>query len=156
MAIEKGQPAPAFTLYDSEKNKISLSDYNGKNVVLLFFPFAFSSVCTTEVCTVRDEMATYENANATVFGISVDSLYALHKFKEEQRLEFQLLSDFNKTVSAAYGVLYESFAYDMQGVSKRAAFVIDKSGIVQYAEECANPGLQPDFAAIQKILEHLN
>ncbi len=155
MAIQTGQPAPDFSLYDNEKNKVSLSDYRGKNVILLFFPFAFSSVCTAELCSVRDEMTVFNDSNAQVFGISVDALYSLNRFKEDQQLNFPLLSDFNKKVSAAYDVLYDNFAYEMQGVSKRAAFIIDKKGTIQYAEECAHPGLQPDFTAIQTLLKSL-
>ncbi|HOZ78478.1 MAG TPA: redoxin domain-containing protein [Ferruginibacter sp.] len=157
MAIEKGQQAPAFTLYNSEKNKVSLADFNGKNVVILFFPLAFTSVCTAELCSVRDNITLYNNSNAQVLGISVDSLFTLDKYKNEQNLNFPLLSDFNKTVSTAFGVLYDTFpAFEMAGVSKRAAFVIDKDGVVQYSEVCPTPGDQPDFAAIQETLASLN
>jgi len=153
MKIEKGQKAPAFSLYDSDKNKINLSDLQGKNVVLLFFPLAFTSVCTAELCSVRDNLSRYDQLNAEVFGISVDSLHTLKRFKQDQQLNFRLLSDFNKEVSAAYGSLYDNFSFDMRGVSKRAAFVIDSDGIVQYAEVLENAGNQPDFAAIQSALE---
>jgi len=153
MKIEKGQKAPAFSLYDSDKNKVSLSDLQGRNVVLLFFPLAFTSVCTAELCSVRDNLSRYDQLNAEVFGISVDSLHTLKRFKQDQQLNFRLLSDFNKEVSAAYGCLYDNFSFDMRGVSKRAAFVIDSDGIVQYAEVLENAGNQPDFAAIQSALE---
>lgn len=157
MAIQLGQQAPGFTLYDSDKNKISLSDYEGKNVVLLFFPLAFTSVCTAELCSVRDNIAVYNNANAQVLGISVDSLYVLNKFKQEQNLNFPLLSDFNREASVAFDVLYDVFpAFGMQGVSKRAAFVIDKTGKVKYAEICATPGEMPSFKAIDQVLAGLN
>lgn len=151
------QPAPDFTLFDSDKNKVSLSEQKGSNVVLLFFPLAFTGVCTKELCSVRDNIADFNNANAKVFGISVDSLFTLGKFKEEQHLNFPLLSDFNKEVSKAYGVLYETFpAFEMQGVSKRAAFVIDGNGVVRYEEVCATPGDLPDFAAIDAALAGLH
>ena len=153
MKIEKGQKAPAFSLYDSDKNKVSLSDLQGRNVVLLFFPLAFTSVCTAELCSVRDNLSRYDQLNAEVFGISVDSLHTLKRFKQDQQLNFRLLSDFNKEVSAAYGSLYDNFSFDMRGVSKRAAFVIDSDGIVQYAEVLENAANQPDFAAIQSALE---
>lgn len=157
MQIEAGQKAPVFELFDTDKNKVSLIDQKGKNVVLLFFPLAFTSVCTAELCNVRDNLATYNNANAQVFGISVDSVFTLDKFKKEQQLNFPLLSDFNKQASKSYDVLYELFpALEMQGVSKRAAFVIDKEGIVRYAEVCATPGEQPDFGAINEVLAGLN
>jgi len=153
MKIEKGQKAPDFSLYDSDKNKVSLSDLQGRNVVLLFFPLAFTSVCTVELCSVRDNLSRYDQLNAEVFGISVDSLHTLKRFKQDQQLNFRLLSDFNKEVSAVYGCLYDNFSFDMRGVSKRAAFVIDSDGIVQYAEVLENAGNQPDFAAIQSALE---
>ena len=157
MAIEKGQLAPGFTLFDSDKNKVSLEDLKGKNVVLLFFPLAFTSVCTAELCSVRDNIAAYNNANAQVLGISVDSLFTLGKFKTEQQLNFPVLSDFNKTASKDYGVLYDIFpAFEMQGVSKRAAFVIDGNGTIQYVEVCPTPGDQPDFSKIMATLESLS
>lgn len=152
-----GKPAPSFTLFDTDKKAVSLSDFKGQNVVVLFFPLAFTGVCTTELCSIRDNIGTYNNANAQVLGISVDSIFTLGKFKEEQKLNFPLLSDFNKNASKSFDVLYEVFpAFEMQGVSKRSAFVIDKEGVVQYEEVCATPGDLPDFAAIQNVLNTLN
>jgi len=124
-------------------------------VLLLFFPLAFTSVCTRELCGVRDNISQYDKANAKVFGISVDSLYALAQFKEAQQLNFPLLSDFNKEVSRAYGSIYEEWKLDMKGVSKRSAFVIDKDGIVRYAEVLENAGEVPDFTQIEKTLASL-
>lgn len=155
-SIQVGQKAPDFTLYDSDKQKVTLSDYKGKNVLLLFFPQAFTGTCTKELCSTRDNIATYNGANAQVFGISVDSIFTLAKFKEEQKLNFPLLSDFNKTVSTEYGSLYDSFVFDMKGVSKRSAFVIDKDGVVRYAEVLETASDLPDFAAIQNTLKGLN
>ncbi|WP_431214368.1 peroxiredoxin [Puia sp. P3] len=154
--IQIGQQAPGFTLYDSDKQKVNLSDYKGKNVLLLFFPAAFTSVCTQELCSTRDNIALYNKANAQVFGISVDMPFSLAKFKEEQKLNFPLLSDFNKEASTAYGCLYETFAVDLRGVSKRSAFVIDKDGIVRYAEVLGKASDLPDFTAIQKTLAGLS
>ncbi|GAB2668638.1 peroxiredoxin [Flavihumibacter cheonanensis] len=151
-----GQPAPVFSLFDSEKNKVNLADQKGKNVVLLFFPQAFTGVCTTELCTVRDSISQYNNTNAQVYGISVDSVFTLAKFKEEQQLNFPLLSDFNKEASASYDSLIQDFVFDMKGVSKRAAFVIDKEGIIQYAEILEKVTDLPDFNAIQETLARLN
>lgn len=156
MKIEVGSPAPGFTLYNSEKKKVSLSDYKGKNVLLLFFPLAFTSTCTKELCEVRDNISQYNNSNAQILGISVDSLYVLAKYKEEQHLNFPLLSDFNREVSAEYGSLYPIFGYGMQGVGKRSAFVIDKEGIVRYAEVLENASEVPDFSAVQKTLTQYN
>jgi peroxiredoxin len=155
-SIQIGQQAPDFTLYDSDKQKVTLGDYKGKNVLLLFFPQAFTGTCTKELCSTRDNIALYNQANAQVFGISVDSIFTLAKFKEEQKLNFLLLSDFNKTVSTEYGSLYDNFVFDMKGVSKRSAFVIDKNGVIRYAEVLETATDLPDFAAIQKTLKELN
>jgi peroxiredoxin len=156
MAIEKGQKAPDFTLFNSEKNKVSLSDFKGKNLVILFFPQAFTGVCTTELCSVRDNMNIYTGLNAQVVGVSVDSIFTLAKFKEEQQYNFPLLSDFNKTVSQAYGAFYDEFVFEMKGVSRRAAFVVDKEGTVQYAEVLESAGDLPNFEAIKTTLSGLN
>ena len=156
MTISIGQPAPDFTLFDSDKNPVTLSGLKGKNVLLLFFPQAFTSVCTKELCGVRDNISKYQSVNASVFGISVDSVFTLAKFKEEQQFNFPLLSDFNKTTSAAYGCLYEHFFNDMDGVSKRSAFVIDTEGIIRYAEVLENAGDMPNFDAINDCLKQIN
>jgi len=153
MKIEIGQAAPDFTLYDSAKNKVTLSDLRGHNILLLFFPLAFTSTCTAELCSIRDNISFYNDVNAKVFGISVDSLHTLAKYKADQNLNFILLSDFNKEVSSLYESLYEMFSYNMKGVSKRSAFVIDKDGIVRYAEVLENAGEQPNFKNITLILE---
>lgn len=156
MAISIGQQAPGFSLYNTEKKKITLEDYKGQNLLLLFFPLAFTSVCTAELCSVRDNMAAYNKSSAEVLGISVDSVFTLARFREEQQLNFPLLSDFNKEASSAYGALYEQFGFDMKGVSKRAAFVIDKEGKIAYAEVLENAGEIPDFEAINQTLASLN
>ena len=156
MKIEIGQSAPDFTLFDSEKKQVTLSGLKGHNVLLLFFPLAFTSTCTKELCSVRDNIAWYNNADAKVFGISVDALHTLAKYKEDQHLNFTLLSDFNKDVSSIYGSIYEMFGYNMKGVSKRSAFVLDKSGIVRYAEVLDNAAEVPNFEAIQQALADLN
>ena len=156
MKIEKGQKAPDFSLYSSDKSKITLSELKGQNILLLFFPAAFTGTCTKELCSVRDNISLYNDIDAKVFGISVDSVYSLAKYREEQRLNFPLLSDFNKNASIAYGCLYETFSYDMKGVSKRSAFVIDKKGIVQYAEVLEKATDLPNFEAIQKALRSSN
>lgn len=155
MSIAIGQPAPDFMLYSSEKKQVTLSEQKGHPVLLLFFPLAFTSVCTAELCSVRDNITWYNNLNAEVFGISVDALQSLAKFKEEQQLNFTLLSDFNKEVSTAYDTIYETWGYNMKGVSKRSAFVIDKEGIIRYAEVLENAGEVPNFHEIQKTLQNL-
>jgi glutaredoxin-dependent peroxiredoxin len=154
--VTVNQTAPNFSLYNSEKNKVSLSDYKGKNVLLLFFPQAFTGVCTTELCGIRDDISRYNNAAAEVLAISVDSIFTLGKFKEDQNYNFTLLSDFNKEVSTLYGAIYQDWILDMKGVSKRSAFVIDKNGIVQYAEVLESAGDLPNFEAINALLAQLN
>lgn len=156
MKIEIGQTAPNFTLHDSDKNKVTLSDLKGQNVLLLFYPQAFTGVCTKELCGVRDNIALYNNSNATVLGISVDSVFTLNKFKEDQQYNFTLLSDFNKEVSELYDSIYHDWILDMKGVSKRSAFVIDKEGTVRYAEVLENAGEVPNFEKIQEVLVQLN
>lgn len=155
MSLQLGQKAPEFTLHNTEKNKISLSDFKNKNVLVLFFPLAFTGVCTNEMCSMRDSMAVYNDLNAEVIGISVDSLFVLDRFKKENNLDFNLLSDFNREVSKAYGCLYDTFVFDMQGVSKRSAFIIDREGILRYAEVLESAGDLPDFNAIQECLKGL-
>ena len=155
MSISTGQKAPDFQLYDTEKNKVSLSDFRGQNVLLLFFPLAFTRVCTKELCSFRDSIDFFNNANARVIGISVDSLFTLAKFKEVEQYNFTLLSDFNKEVSEAYDSLYDKWILEMNGVSKRSAFVIDKSGIIRYAEILENSGEEPNYDAIRESLKQL-
>ena len=123
---------------------------------MLFYPAAFTRVCTKELCQLRDGLAEYEKLDAQVLAISVDSLFVLDKWKQEQGFNFPMLSDFNKTVSKKYNALYKEFVYEMKGVSKRAAFVVDKAGLIQYAEVLENAGDMPDFDAVKKILETLN
>ncbi len=156
MAVTVGDKAPAFTLFSSEKKEVSLEDMQEQNVVLLFFPQAFTSVCTEELCTMRDNLSVYGGLNAQIVAVSVDSPFTLDRFKEEQKLNFPLLSDFNKEVSRAYGALYEEFVFGMKGVSKRAAFVIDKEGTVRYAEVLDNAGELPNFDKIKETLSSLN
>lgn len=157
MSIQVGQKAPDLKLYNTEKKEVNLADHKGKNVLLLFFPLAFTGTCTTELCSVRDNLAMYNNLNAVVYGISIDAPHTLVKFKEEQKLNFELLSDFNKVASTDYDCIYAEFgAMKMKGVSKRSAFVVDKDGIIRYAEVLENAGDLPDFGKIKSTLESLN
>ncbi len=153
--ITVGQTAPAFTLFSSEKKQVSLSSFEGKNVVLLFFPQAFTGTCTQELCDMRDNLSKYESLNAAVLAVSVDSVFTLDKYKSEQNYNFPMLSDFNKDVSTAYGSIYEDFVFGMKGVSKRSAFVIDGAGVVRYAEVLDNAGEIPNFTAIRSILAEI-
>lgn len=156
MNLKIGDKAPEFSLRSETTEEMSLSNFKGKNLVLLFFPLAFTGVCTEELCTMRDELQEYNNLDADIVGISVDSPFTLAKFKEQENLNFPLLSDFNKTVSRAYGTFYEEFVLDMKGVAKRSAFIVDKEGKIRYAEVLENAGNQPNFTAIKETLKSLN
>jgi len=155
MQLKVGDKAPNFTLRNTEKKEVSLADHKGKNVVVLFFPLAFTGVCTDELCSVRDDMSSYESLGADILAISVDSLFTLDKFKTEQAYNFDLLSDFNKEVSRAYGSMYDDFVLEMKGVSKRAAFVVDGEGTIRYAEVLEDAGKVPNFDLVKKSLESL-
>ena len=155
MTLEIGAIAPDFTLktktVDGLKD-VTLSEHKGEsNVVLLFFPFAFTSVCMAEACSVRDDLKAYEELNAKVYGISVDSPFAQEAMAIKEGLNFPLLSDFNKEVSKSYGVLYEDFI-GFQGVSKRSAFVVSKEGTVALAWSSDDPKQLPDFTQIKGVL----
>ncbi len=157
MALKIGDIAPDFTLINTSGQKVSLKNYLDKQVVLLFFPFANSSVCTEEMCSTRDNLKDYENLEANILGISVDSHYSLKLWAEKLNLNFPLLSDFNREASAKYDSLNEVHGagkYDYLGVSKRSAFVIGKDGKIKYAEICKHNGLQPDYEAIKNSLKN--
>jgi peroxiredoxin len=156
MALHIGDHAPAFSLYDSEKQLISLSDYEGKNLLILFFPLAFTGVCTKELCGMRDDIANYQHLGTEVVAISIDTPHTLKKFRDDNAFNFPLLSDFNKTTSTAYECIYEEFVLGMKGVSKRSAFVVDKQGIIKYAEVLETAGDVPNFDAIKEALTSLN
>jgi peroxiredoxin len=156
MALKKGDKAPAFTLYDTEKKYRSLGEFLGKKTVLVFYPGAFTGVCTKEMCTFRDSLATLGSLNAQVVGISVDSPFANKAFGALNKLTFPLLSDFSRDVSASYGGIQEDFAgLKSYKASKRSVFVLDSGGIVQYAWITDNPGLEPPYAEIEKAVSSL-
>jgi peroxiredoxin len=153
MLVKIGAQAPEFTLFSSELKEVSLKDFAGKKVIIHFFPMAFTGVCTTQLCTMRDNFGFYEGLGAQVLGISVDSPFTLAKFKENNNYQFPLLSDFNKEVSTAYGAIYEEFVFNLKGVSKRAAFVLDEKHEVIYAEVLESAGDLPNFKAIDDIVK---
>ncbi|MDZ7660217.1 peroxiredoxin [Fodinibius sp.] len=156
MTLKIDSKAPDFTLQNTKGKTVTLSDFQGQaNVVLLFFPLAFSSTCTNELCTARDNMKLYDSLEAKVIGLSIDSFFCLREFKKSENINFTLLSDFNKKVSAKYNVLYDDY-YGMKGVSKRASFVIDKQGTIRFREILEDSGELPDFKAIQETLTDLN
>ena len=153
MSLQIGQPAPQFILISSALKSVSLADFKGRKVVIHFFPLAFTGVCTTQLCTMRDSFGYYDGLNAIILGISVDSPFTLAKFKEENNYQFDLLSDFNKEVSTAYGAIYDQFVMGLKGVSKRAAFVIDEEQNIIYAEVLEDAGQLPNFEAIAEIVK---
>lgn len=155
MALAIGTKAPAFTLFNTERKEVSLSDYAGKTVVVHFFPAAFTSVCTEQMCNNRDELSYYNDLGATVFGVSVDMPFALGAFKEKNKVNFDLLSDANKVMIHEYEMYHCNFSCGIRGVAKRGVVVIGKNGNIAYSEETANPGKQVNFEALKKALENL-
>lgn len=161
MALKSGDFAPDFTLHSltPTERDITLSSYKGKkNVVLLFFPQAFTGGCTDEMCTISEpeRFREYENMNAAVLGISVDGTFPQKAFAEKNNIKVPLLSDFNKEVVKKYGVLRDQFVHGMRGVAERSVFVIDKKGVIKYAEVTENPGVQINFDGLKKALSNLN
>jgi len=154
MPVEVGSNAPDFTLPNQDREPVTLSAERGRNVVLAFFPAAFTSVCTKELCTFRDALGELNDANATVFGISADTPFSLKEFAAQQRLNFPLLSDFNRTAINAYDVANPDMG-GLKGIAKRAVFVIDTAGVVRHKEITANPGVEPDYARVHATLASL-
>ena len=155
MALAIGTKAPEFTLKTKNADglaDVTLSENAGKKTVLLFFPLAFTSVCMKEMCDVSDSISAYNDLNALVYGISVDSPFAQEEMAKVDGLKFPLLSDFNKEVSAAYDVLYADLL-GFKGVSKRSAFVIDENGVITYSESSDDPHDLPNFDAIKAALQ---
>ena len=156
MALSAGDTAPDFSLFDDQMQPFSLAEARQDGpVVLLFFPGAFTSVCTTELNTVGNDYARYEDLGATVVGISTDSPFALAEFKKAHGFPFPLLSDHDGDVSEAYGSKYDGDFTPMKlsRIAKRSAFVVRPDGTLAYAEVLDNAGEQPDFDALIEALE---
>jgi peroxiredoxin len=149
MSVEVGQQAPNFSLLNTERQPVTLESLRGKPVILAFFPLAFSPVCTEELCTFRDALAELNDANAQVVGISVDSPFSLRAFAEAQKLQYPLLSDFNKEASQAFGVLNENLLGVFKGVANRAVFVIDKNGKIAHKWVSEDPRVQPNYDEVK-------
>ena len=156
MKLNKGDNAPTFNTFDSDKQALNSESLKGQKILLLFFPAAFTSTCTRELCAMRDDIARYNNLKVKIIGCSTDSVYVLKQYKEEQHLNFMLMADFNKEICAAFGSQYETFNFGMKGVAKRSAFIIDENWIIQYAEVLDNASEVPDFDAINMLLEEHN
>jgi peroxiredoxin len=155
MPIAIGSKAPPFRLFNTERKEVALEDFAGKILVINFFPAAFTGVCTEQVCSNRDDFAFYNGLGAALIGISVDMPFSLKVFKEKNNINFELLSDFNKRTIQEYEMYHCNFTCDIKGVAKRGVIVVDRTGIVAYAEETANPGTQVNFAALKAALEKL-
>lgn len=159
MALKIGDTAPDFKLFSKnttgEPKEFALADFKGKNLVILFYPLSYTGVCTKEMCSVSEGFEFYTNLGAAVVGISVDSIFAQEAWAKENKITFPLLSDFNSEVSAKYGTKYPDggFVLGMNGVSKRAAFVVDKEGKIAYAEVLEDAGQLPNFEAIKAALK---
>jgi peroxiredoxin len=156
MAVKVGDKAADFTLVDTDKKTRTLKEFRGKNVVLAFFPGAFTGVCTKEMCTFRDSMSRFNELDAQVLGISVDSPFANKAFATQNNLQFPLLSDYSRTVLKAYGIVHQGFG-GLEGYSaaKRSVFVIDKSGVMRYAWISDNPGVEPNYDEVTAALASL-
>ncbi|MEC8258454.1 MAG: peroxiredoxin [Candidatus Thermoplasmatota archaeon] len=151
-----GQQAPEFTLKNTAKESISLSDYHGKTVILAFYPGAFTGVCDKEMCAFQDNMAKLNDASATVVGISVDSPWANAEFARKYNLEFELLSDIDREVVTAYDASFTGLGGIEGYVSaNRVVIVVDKSGVIRHRWVAENPGVEPDYDAIVAVAESL-
>ncbi len=155
MAAEVGSKAPDFTLVNQDRENVTLSQelVNG-NVVLAFFPGAFSGTCTKEVCNFRDTMSNFSKMNAKVLGISTDTFFALKAWDEQQRLGFPLLSDYNKEVINTYGVVNPDMI-GLKNIAKRAVFVVDGSGVIRYREVLEDARNEPDYTRLNEALGQL-
>lgn len=149
MALKVGDTAPDFTLPKAPREPVSLGEYRGQTVVLLFFPLAYSSTCTEELCTVAENWTAWEAVDARVVGISVDSPYVNRRYAEDLGVPFPILSDFNKDVTRAYDVYREALG-ELRGVSERAAFVVNGDGVITYVWVDTNPGVMPPLEEIRR------
>jgi len=155
MAIPVGSKAPDFTLKSKQSSglvDVKLSDSFGKkNIILLFFPLAFTSVCTKEMCDLTAGLGAYVSLNADIIGISVDSPFAQEAWAQKEKIKITLVSDLNKEVAKQYDVLLQMLA-GIGDASARAAFVIDKNGVVQYSEQTPTPRDLPNFELVKRTL----
>jgi len=156
MAVEIGQSAPDFTLYDTDRKKRSLSEFKGKNVVLAFFPGAFTGVCTTEMCTLRDNVDQFNSLNAQVIGITVDPPFAQKAWTDQNKVTYPFLSDFKREVVNQYGLTFNNLA-GLEGyvAANRAVLVLDKTGVVRFKWVAPDPGTQPNYDEVKQAVSSL-
>ena len=156
MSLTIGQMAPDFKLPDPGKKIHSLADYRGRNIVLFFFPAAWTGTCTKEMCTIQEDFNAYTEMNAVPIGISVDMIFALKRFSEDFKLDgVTLLSDFNKEAINAYGIVNNNFSIGYNGVAMRSTFVIDKEGVLRFQEVLGAQGDFPNMEAIKNAVKAL-
>lgn len=155
MSLQIGQKAPDFTLYDTDKQPVTLESLKGKNFVLFFFPAAWTGTCTKEMCTISEDYSAYEKLNAVPFGVSIDSHWALKRFGEDYKIGFKLLSDYNREAIHSFDVVQSPFSGVYKEAAKRATFVIDKEGIIRFIEILPSPGDFPNMDAIKKVVSEL-
>ena len=153
--LQIGQKAPDFKLINTNKEEVTLANFKGKNLVVFFFPKAWTGVCTKEMCSIQEDYNAYSGMNAETIGVSVDSFFALKRFGEDNKITFPLLSDFNKIMIRDYDMILPDFAFGYKNVAKRATVVIDKEGIVRYIEVLPNPGEMPNMDAIKQAVQQL-
>lgn len=151
-----GSKAPGFTLVDMDMKPRSLSEFEGGNVVLAFYPGAFTSICKKEMCTFRDALSNLEALDAQVVGVSVNDPFSNKAFHEMNMLNFPLLCDYNRKVVTMYGVYHEDFAgLKDYTAAKRSIFIVDRDGIIRYRWVSENPGVEPDYAKVESELGKL-
>jgi peroxiredoxin len=153
--LQIGQKAPDFKLVNANKEEVTLENFKGKNLVIFFFPMAWTGACTKEMCSIQEDYNAYAGMNAETIGVSVDSHFALKRFGEDNKITFPLLSDFNKTMIRDYDMVHHDFAFGYKDVAKRATVVLDKEGIVRFMEVLPNPGEMPNMDAIKQAVQQL-
>jgi peroxiredoxin len=154
--LKVGDKAPDFKLVDKEKKEVTLADFKGKNLVLFFFPMAWTGTCTKEMCALQDDYKKYEGLNASVVGVSTDSHFALKRFAEDNKINYPLLSDFNKKAIVDYDIVQAEFAGVYKNVAKRATFFIDQNGTIKYIDVVANIGDVPDMNGIREAITKIS
>lgn len=157
IAIEIGQEAPGFSLYDQDRNERSLAEFRGKNVVLAFYPGAFTDVCTTEMCALRDQSGELDSLNAQVVAISVDPPFRQKAWANANNLNFPVLSDFNREVVTQYDVAFPNLG-GLQGyvAANRAVFIVDRHGVLRYRWLAPSPADEPNYEEVRQALLQLS
>jgi peroxiredoxin len=154
--VNVNEKAPDFILYNTDLKPVKLNDFKGKVVVLSFFPAAFTAVCTKEMCTFRDSISKFNDMNAVVLGISVDPPFSNKAFKDHNKLNFDILSDYSREVVKKYGVSWEFPSLPGYILAKRAVFVVDKEGVVRYKWISDDPTVEPPYQEVEKVISSIS